>query len=89
MSATPGELTPAEAAVRDSGVAVEDVCRRARVGRRYLARLLRDGAPYDTAERLAMVLGCRIEVFLPHRAVGTPGRRDRGRGGCRPSPAGR
>jgi hypothetical protein len=72
-------VTAAEAAVFGCGLPVSVVCDRARVGRRYLVRLCREGAPYDTAQRVAAVVGCSIEVFLPSPAV-TPAcvRRRRG-----------
>jgi len=69
------ERSLAEWAVRASGVAPEEVCRRARVSRRYLGRLLREGAPYDTAVRLAAAVRCPVDVFLKPRAASSgPGR---------------
>ena len=69
-----------------TGLTLEQVARRARIGVPYLRQLLREGgAPYSTALRLAGVLRCRPDLFLfpppggrtPH-ARGTRGRRTSG-----------
>lgn len=67
---------PAELAVYSSGLSEAEVCRRARVGVRYLRRIYRTGAPYGTAERLARVTGAPITAFQrpPHRGRETPAR---------------
>lgn len=55
MSARPGPW-PAIQALQAAGLTVDEAARRARYSRRYLLQLARDGAPFDTAERLAFLL---------------------------------
>ena len=57
---------PARAARIACRLPEDVICRRARVSRRYLQRLEREGTPsYDTARRIASVIGCDIKLFLP------------------------
>lgn len=69
---------PAVKAIAASGLTLAHICKQARVCPGYLRQLLRNGAPYDTAERLAAVIGCRMEVFQR-----PTGRRENAPGGDR------
>lgn len=63
---TTSKTAPQEAFLA-SGLSHAEVARRVSVSEGYLKNtLLRNGAKtYHTAERLRLVLGCRVEVFLP------------------------
>lgn len=72
--------TPGELALLASGMTAASAAKRMRVQVPYLRRLLKHGAPYYAAERLAGVLGCAIDVFL------TPGGAARRTGAVRRGP---
>ena len=58
--------TAGQQAFEASGLSLDLVARRIDVSPDYLKTLLRTGArSHCTAERLRLVLGCRVEVFLP------------------------
>lgn len=80
--------TPGQLALLASGLTAAEAARRLRVQVPYLRRLLRHGAPYYAASRLAGVLQCPIDVFLtPGGAARRSGAGRRGPGqGVGPAP---
>lgn len=64
-----GALCGLEAA---AGLPGREIARRARIGLPYLRQVLREGAPYHTAERLARVTGIRVDAFLHGQGGGAP-----------------
>lgn len=64
-----GKPKPAATVAREAaGLTIEQAAKKAGLSPEYLRRLERRGAPFYTAERLAAIYGCRMDVFLfPHQ----------------------
>lgn len=71
-------MTPTETTLRAHGLTVESVAQATRLTPRYLRHLLRHGAPYGTALRLAKATGLQVEYFSNPRSGSVPGTQGRG-----------